>query len=404
MPIPVLCRAFAADHRANVAILFALAMPMIIGGAGLGVEFGYWQLRAQRLQSVTDTAVYAAAIEARAGSSKTALTSAATAIIKENGYDPTALTIQVNYPYVAPSVSSGVQVVITSPEERFFSQIFSEAPVTITKAAIARFETAANACVLALDPSEKKAALFSGSSKLTLTGCNVMANSLSPDAVYVQGAASLTAPCVMSAGGAVLTAKVTLTTCKSAMTDLPPTADPFDTLPKPFLPSTCSSSSGATLQPGLFCGGLSLKGNVTLEPGVYIVDGGDLKINASAHVQGSGVTIYLTNSATADINGTADVTLSAPTSGVYSGILFFGDPDNNAGKNKFNGSGSSKLTGALYFPSQEVDYMGNFAGSNGCTQVVAKTVQWTGNTAVSVNCEAFGMKKIPATTTIQLAG
>jgi Flp pilus assembly protein TadG len=105
MPIPVLCRAFAADHRANVAILFALAMPMIIGGAGLGVEFGYWQLRAQRLQSVTDTAVYAAAIEARAGSSKTALTSAATAIIKENGYDPTALTIQVNYPYAAPSVT-----------------------------------------------------------------------------------------------------------------------------------------------------------------------------------------------------------------------------------------------------------------------------------------------------------
>jgi Flp pilus assembly protein TadG len=404
MRIPFRGRAFVEDRRANVAILFAVTMPMVIGGAGLGVETGYWYFRALRLQSATDTAAYAAAIEARAGSSKSAMATAASAIVAQNGYDATALNLQVIYPYVMPGGGSAVQVVVTAPEERFFSKVLSEAPVTITKAAIARFETAASACVLALDPSASKSVLVAGSSQLTLTGCNLMANSIASDAVYSQGDGTLKTPCIMSGGGAVLTAGVTLTECKSAMTNLPPVADPFKSVPKPLYSDTCNKSTGATLKPGLYCGGLSLKDEVTLDPGVYVIDGGTLKINANSIVKGSGVTFYLTNNATVDINGTAQVTLAAPTTGDYSGMLFFGDPVNHDGSNKFNGTPSSKLTGAIYFPSQAVEYLGNFSGLNGCTQVVAKTVEWTGNATVSVDCTAHGMENIPVTTTVQLAG
>jgi hypothetical protein len=404
MRIPFPGRAFVNDRRANVAILFAVTMPMVIGGAGLGVETGYWYFRALRLQSATDTAAYAAAIEARAGSSKSAMATAASAIVAQNGYDATALNLQVVYPYVMPGGGSAVRVLITAPEERFFSKVLSEAPVTITKASIARFETAASACVLALDPSASKAVLVSGSAQLSLTGCNLMANSIASDAVSTQGAGTLKTPCIMSGGGVIMTAGVTLTECKSAMTNLPPVADPFKHVPKPLYSSTCNKSSGATLTPGLYCGGLSLKDEVTLDPGVYVIDGGTLKINANSLIKGSGVTIYLTNDATVDINGSAEVNLAAPTGGDYSGMLFFGDPLNHDGSNKFNGTADSKLTGAIYFPSQAVEYLGNFSGLNGCTQVVANTVEWTGNATVSVDCSAHGMETIPVTTTVQLAG
>ena len=113
-------------------------------------------------------------------------------------------------------------------------------------------DTAANACVLALDPSEKKAALFSGSSKLTLTGCNVMANSVSTDGLYVQGAANLTAPCLMSSGGAVLTANVTLTTCKTAMTNLRRRRIPSRHSPSPLVPAS------AAVQPAQRCNRVSI--------------------------------------------------------------------------------------------------------------------------------------------------
>src|SRR5215211_5838628 len=145
MRIPFPGRAFVDDRRANVAILFAVTMPMVIGGAGLGVETAYWYFRALRLQSATDAAAYAAGIEARAGSSKATMATAASAVVAQNGYDAAALNLQVIYPYVMPAGGSAVRVVITAPEERFFSKVLSEAPITITKASIARFETAASA-------------------------------------------------------------------------------------------------------------------------------------------------------------------------------------------------------------------------------------------------------------------
>jgi hypothetical protein len=149
---------------------------------------------------------------------------------------------------------------------------------------------------------------------------------------------------------------------------------------------------------------MNLSGNVNLNPGTYYVSG-DIKINANANISGSGVTIYLAGSSSITINGNATVNLSAPTTGTYSGILFYGDPTNTASvSNKFNGTAASKLTGALYFPTQDVSYLGNFSGTSGCMQIVAKTVQWTGNTSMSVNCSSYGMKNLPVSSVVKLTG
>src|SRR5262249_34372962 len=83
------------------------------------------------------------------------------------------------------------------------------------------------------------------------------------------------------------------------------------------------------------------------------------------------------------------VHLSAPTSGDYKGVLFFGDPDNTYASNnpnKFNGTAGSTLTGALYFPNQAVQYLGNYTGVNGCMRIVARIIAFTGNTNMSVTC------------------
>ena len=58
--------------------------------------------------------------------------------------------------------------------------------------AVASYNTAANACILALNGTASKAALFSGNSNLTLSGCSVMTNSTAADAGTVQGTAALT--------------------------------------------------------------------------------------------------------------------------------------------------------------------------------------------------------------------
>jgi hypothetical protein len=102
------------------------------------------------------------------------------------------------------------------------------------------------------------------------------------------------------------------------------------------------------------------------------------------------------------INGNATLNISAPTSGDYSGVVFYGDRTQLTAKNTINGNATSNVTGAIYFPSQEVDFLGNFSGNGGCTQVVADTIYYTGSATFSTNCTNKGIKTIPVPGSISL--
>jgi len=80
--------------------------------------------------------------------------------------------------------------------------------------------------------------------------------------------------------------------------------------------------------------------------------------------------------------------VSAPQSGKYKGIAVFQDrraTDQNGASspNKFNGGGDQVVSGALYFPSQEISYSGNGTATAICTRFVARRVVFTGNSTTS---------------------
>jgi hypothetical protein len=280
---------------------------------------------------------------------------------------------------------------------RFFTALFVPGPLSERTRAVAIYQTAADACVLALSKSAPQSVQVQGSAALTLSGCDVMSNSVASDAVNVWGSAKLSADCVVSVGGITNKGGLTVTGCPGPITQAPRAADPFAGLPVPSPGAKQTVPNGpATLSPGWYSKGMNLSGTYTLQPGVYYVSGNDLKIGANASVSGAGVTIFLAAGSQVNMNGNATANLSAPTSGPYSGILFFGDPASTGGDNQFNGTASSSLQGDLYFPTQQVTYQGNFSSSNGCMQIVADTVVWTGNATVSVDCSAEGMTPIPA--------
>ncbi|HYF23170.1 MAG TPA: pilus assembly protein TadG-related protein [Caulobacteraceae bacterium] len=398
-------RRLLRSERGNVAVVFALSMPLVAGGAAFGVESTYWYFKDLELQSAADAAAYAAAIQRRAGSQAQAVTAVALREATANGFTPSLGTIQVNAPpQSGPNQGAdAVEVVLTERQNRFFTDFFSNDTVTARARSVAVFQSASNACVLALDRSASRAAQFSGSSSLTLQGCSVMANSVASDAVVMQGSATASTTCLISVGGAQTTSGLTLTECAAPVTQAPPVADPYGELPEPSASGSCLSANGSSLAPGNYCNGMSLSGNVTLQPGTYVVSGGNFRVNSNAVVSGNGVTIHLTGTARTRFNGNATVQLSAPTSGAYSGILFFGDRDSTGDRNIFNGTANSSLTGAIYFPSQAVEYQGNFSGVNGCTQIVANTVEWTGNATFNVDCTGQGMQTLPAMQLVKLA-
>jgi Flp pilus assembly protein TadG len=390
--------AFGGSRKGNVALLFALLTPVVVGGAGLATEVGYWYHRRLELQSAADAAAYAAAVDLRSGANQTAFTAEAVAAAQKNGFDPAQGTITVNWPPKSGThqTTQSIEVLISENTPRFFSQLFVKTALIENVRSVTLFQNAATACMTALDPSASGAALFSGSSSVTLVGCSVMANSLSSSAIVSQGSALLSTDCIISVGGVSLTAGVSETVCGAPITQAPPVADPFSDVPTPSTTGPCQSTSGSTLQPGVYCNGLTLQGNVTLAPGVYVINGDDLKVNANANVVGDGVTIYMVGNNQVRMNGTATVKLSAPTSGTYSGMLMMGDHNGANVNETLDGTADSLLTGAIYFPTQNVNYIGNFSGTNGCTQVVADTISFNGHAEFSANCLGYGMHNLAA--------
>jgi hypothetical protein len=76
------------------------------------------------------------------------------------------------------------------------------------------------------------------------------------------------------------------------------------------------------------------------------------------------------------------VTLSAPSSGSLTGILFFQDRSANAnGQETFSGGSNLNLNGTLYFPvsKTQVVFSGGSGGANSNTTIVAFDMTFSGN-------------------------
>lgn len=395
-------QAFASD-KGNVAVIFALTLPIIVGGLGYGVETSYWYLARNRMQGAADAAAHAGAMEARTGAPVADIIVAAQRGASDNGFtDMSAVTVNVP-PTTGPSAGSNraVEVILAANVDRVFTGIFSSADVTLSTRAVARYNSASTACILALHPTAGQAAYFQGNTTVSLNGCSVMANSMAANAVANQGSSVLSVDCLIAVGGVQVNSNVTLNNCDAPVTYTAPVGDPFANVPVPPTPLACQNDNQVNLSPGRYCNGLTLRNNRNLAPGVYVIEGGDFRVNANANVTGSGVTFYIKSGVDVNMNGNAKMVLSAPTSGTYSGMLFFGDR-NSTGTVTLNGTADSLFTGAIYFKNRAVDYLGNFSGLNGCTQVVARTIYWSGNSTINADCSALGMTAIPAMMVVKL--
>lgn len=399
-----LVRRFLKSRGGNVAIIAALTAPVLVGFAGLGADTGYWYFRQRELQSAVDIAAYNGAMSLQTGGTQSAVQSASTSGASTNGWRSGQGAITVNTPPVSgPNQNThSVEVLLNENEERYFTSIVSDTPVPISVRAVATFDNTQSACMLGLNKTAADTVQFWGNAQANFQGCNIVSDSSSSRAFSVGGAANITAPCVDAVGGDYVTATLTLTSCSSVKTKAPYVYDPYANVPAPPVGTCNAGPIGSTLNAGTYCGGLSLSGATTLNAGVYVINGGTLKINANANLTGSGVTFFLTNGATVQINGNSQMDLKAPTSGAYSGLLFYGDRTQATAKNTINGNATSLLTGTIYFPSQEVDFLGNFSGSSGCMQVVADTIYYTGSATFSTNCSGKGMKTIPVPGSVTL--
>jgi hypothetical protein len=290
---------------------------------------------------------------------------------------------------------NSVEVILTENVPRYFSAIYSSSAISIQARAVATKNGTHVACVIALGASASPAISVTGSGNLNSSNCDVLSDSTSSDAISVTGAGTMTVPCAVSVGSSPMASGISLTKCTSMTNGAPPGTDPYASVAEPSIPGACQSVSNkqTSFSPGYYCSGIDINWSnaTTFASGVYYISGGNLKINGNANITGTGVTFYLSSGSTVSINGGASVNISAPTSGTYSGIAFFGDRSDSSSAPSFGGGSGQDITGAIYFPAQNVSYSGNSSSASQCVQVVAYTVSVAGNANFQGTCPGDGM-------------
>jgi len=393
---------FRRDESGHYLVIGALVMPMLVGLVGLATDIGLWSYTHQTMQGAADSSAVTAAT-AYAANNDDNLANEANAVASSYGFrnGSGGTTVTVNRPPVSgahTSMQNAVEVIITQPENRYFSAIISSQPVVVSARAVAA-GNGGQACVLALNGSASGAISAQGSTNAVLNGCSLFANSYNGTALTDGGNATISALSVGVVGGISGTSNIKTT--QGVTTGDSPLADPYAGVSYPPYSgcdqSNFSATTTATLQPGVYCGGMALNAgaNITLSPGVYYLDQGSLSVNGRATLTGTGVTLVFTSSsgsnyATAAVNGGGTVNLTAPTSGPTAGIVIFGDRNMPTGTSfEFGGGSSQALTGAIYVPKGAVTFAGGTSSGNGCTQLVADTITFTGSSNFALNCNGL---------------
>lgn len=239
------------------------------------------------------------------------------------------------------------------------------------------------ACIYALNKVAPRALEVSGSTTVTVDGCVLASNSIAADAVYVGGSASINADCVQTAGE-IDADEGLVTDCAENREHAWRLPDPFAELvePMPGILLADPKKSDTIVEPGRYRN-LTLDGTKTLQPGIYYIDG---FLAIKGDISGTGVTFFMADGGIT-VNGNASLSLSAPTSGNYAGMLFW-SARTNTSPHVFNGNGATDLNGYLYFPSGAVSYQGNNGTMSNCLRIVADTVTLTGSSTMRSDCSA----------------
>ncbi|HEV2530410.1 pilus assembly protein TadG-related protein [Phenylobacterium sp.] len=410
--------ALAKDRSGVTALVTGLLLTLGLGFTAAAIDLGAAYSAHRSAQNAADSAAFSAANGEMAGA--TNITDQARAVAAQYGFtDGTgSVAVAVNTPPTAGSFTSNaqaVEVIVTRPQARFFAGFLGVGGGTVRGRAVAVAGVNGNGCVIAFDTAALGSVLLNGNPSVNLAGCSLYANSTSTSAMELNGSVSLNADAINLVGNYSTNGAVHITTTHGIHTGQAAIADPYADVNVPAFsgcdytnwspgPGTYAIHAHPDGTPVVFCGGVTLNGNVTVnfDPGIYVMDRGQFLMNGNATVTALHVTFVLTSStgsnyATVLMNGTTNFTASAPITGPTAGLVFFQDrrATSAGGTDTVNGNSSSSIRGALYFRNQQLTFNGNNATTQGgCTQVLADKVLFNGTPTLEVNCAGAGVRAI----------
>ena len=389
---------FVTGANANVAIMFALMTPLLLGGLGVGAETTLWYVNQRNMQNASDAAALAAATDASSN-----YANVADAVAAQYGYTNGAngATVAVSNTVSCPSGGSNCYSVNISFKQPLYllpafgfqgnTTVNSSPAQSLQAAAIAQPGTVThNYCLLTLSTTGTSLRT-NGAPKANLAGCNVMSNSgadcnghdLSAD---FGDAAGTNNGCGVSETSNVPTVTDPYASLASNIPANPCASYPQEGSGKKGSPSTNATWSGTGTSPTssaggivsttvsggnttiIVCGDLQLTGDTVINTAgntTIVIENGQLDTGSyklstangsTANIVFSGTSGSYTHAPTG--GGTLDI--QAPTSGAWSGVAVYQDPSLTTGVD-ISAAGNSPtwdISGLVYLPNSNVTFSG----------------------------------------------
>jgi Flp pilus assembly protein TadG len=401
-----------ASERGNVLVLGAAVLPLLIGSAGYAVDTIQLTVWKRQLQRAADSSAIAGAYALAAD------TDTHDAVHRDLDKNAFPVLTQEEAITVGPRLGFNrtVRVILTATRTPPFMSIFTERPQTLVADATAALVDDGTFCMISLYNGTAAGIDVNGNSNVNLS-CGMKSNCTGTDCVTSGGSSSITAAPIASVGGLKgnsnnFVQPTTLQPYSAAQ------ADPFSYLPDP-APNASDCTANGTLtestnftslgeNPCFTAIDISPSASLTIPSTVKTVTvyGGDIDIKGD--ITATGTTFIMTGAGGAagdlKINSQANLVLTAPSSGTYKGVLFYRDRRASNLEMKINGGASSKLTGALYFPTSDITYAGHADMKVECLQMVGQILKFRGSANITNTCPTGGGSQAFQQTVVRLVG
>ena len=359
----------------NVAITTAIAAVVLTGAAGAATIYGQALTAKTSIQSSLDGAVLAAT-ELHTGSTDEKRIEVAKAAFATN-LQAAEKSGHVEFEIIGMPefLVKNLQVKGTA-RAKIVNTLAAAIGITkmdVDVSAQAAKRTSTPLCVLTLNNKNDQSLHVYGDAKFD-ADCPVQINSTSGNAGEISGSKSSATANPFGVTGKVAGRGWS----PPPITGTEPVIDPYASLPVPD-PGACTMNNAVimtdtTLNPGTYCGGLTVKTGttVTLNPGIYVMLDGQFRTDSGGNIVGDEVLIALEGADSYLYLGSdSAVKLTSPKTGLYKNMQFMSDRDLSQSKHneewtQISSGAILEYDGVMYLPEQ------NFWVSGTGHQVVIK--------------------------------
>lgn len=386
-------------RRGSIAVQTALVMVTLIAFAALGLDIAKLLLEERRMQAAADAAVMAANVNGRTVSQATA---DAIAVAGAQGFANGSNTVSVTYNSPATVGTYGLgsgEVIIQKTFAARLLALFGKSPIRIQVRAVSMQQSQSVGCLLALDTSAANAVVVRNNSAISNTGCELVANSTSSGALYVENTSNVLGP-IYLVGGLIRQNNTVVTGSPIVTNATVPVVDPYATVPFPAPSGPCLSGNvnrSMALTAGHYCTGITIANNsvVTLGKGTYFIDG-PFTVGRNSSITGTdSVTLLVSPAYSVTVGNNVTLRLSAPTSGDLRGLAVASTRATVKPVFTINNGVSFFIEGAFYLPGWKFTFSGQAAASGGnCTQLIAEQLDLASSLNLKTDCSASGVRPI----------